>query len=262
MKKPPLFEIRLLNDLPHALKRREFELYFQPQFDVSTLHVTGAETLIRWNHPLFGTLSPQAFLPLLEYLHLDEGLDAWVLKEACKQNKQWQQAGLPPIKIGVNAYTERFEHPNWSDLVKSALEESELDGQWLEIEMTEHSKLTSIHEAYRTIQALDDLGVQVALDDFGTGHASLFALKVLPFHTLKLDKSFLQNLDETKATTLAESVVQMAKRLNLTMVAEGVEEEDQLIFLKTQGCHQAQGYYLGKPMNQTSFATFLKQQNA
>lgn len=237
------------NRMRYALQRDEFTLYYQPQIDLHSQEITGLEALIRWHHPDLGLLYPNQFLPLAEDTGLIMPIGAWVLQKACMQAAQWQKAGLPAMRMAVNLSPLQFKQPDLVNIVAEALKTSHLDPQLLELEITESFLVDDVENAVITLKKLHELGVQLAIDDFGTGYSSLSYLKSFPLNTLKIDRSFVRDIstDEGDAA-IAEAIVGLAQTLRLRVMAEGVETEEQLHFLRTRGCDQAQGMLIGEPL--------------
>jgi diguanylate cyclase (GGDEF)-like protein len=226
--------------LRKAIQGREFELYYQPIMDVRTQLIVAAEALIRWNHPNRGLLEPAYFIKVAEDCGLIAPIGEWVLNEACRQNRLWQARGLRPITVSVNV--------------------SGLDPRHLQIELTESSVIQAEEEILRALSTIKTLGVRIAMDDFGTGYSSLGALYRLPVDALKIDRSFVKDiLTKPEDRTLVSTIIAMAKNLNLTLTAEGVEDLSQLAFLHEKGCDQIQGYLVSPPLPAAAFEKFLRE---
>jgi len=236
-------------ELRQAVNREEFFLCYHPQLDLTKEKVVALEALIRWNHPKKGILLPIDFIPLAEEIGLIVPIGEWALRTACKQNKAWQEQGLPPVRIAVNVSAEQFNQQNLVETIRTILKETELKPEYLELELTENVILSN-KEIIRTIIELKKLGVMIAIDDFGTGYSSLSYLRKLPIDRLKIDGSFIQHIhSETDDEVIIRAVIAMAKNLNLEVLAEGVETSDQLNFLKKNQCDDAQGFYFGEPLS-------------
>jgi len=204
--------------------------------------------LIRWNHPTFGLINPGDIIPLAEELGLADTLGEWVLQKACHQSKEWQNRGLPPIKVAVNLSPQDFLQHALVDRVKQVLIETNLEPQYLEIEITE-SMTMDVDHAISTMQALHELGVKIAIDDFGKGYSSLNYLKNFPIDHLKIDRSFVNDiLNDHNDVKIISAIISLAHGLNLKVIAEGVETKEQALFLSNLHCDQAQGYYYSKPL--------------
>ena len=247
------------SDLRKALEHGQFVLYFQPQVDIRTGHIIGAEALIRWNHPTAGLISPAKFIPIAEESGLIIPLGEWILNEACRQNLAWQKAGLTPISIAVNLSAVQFRQPNLCQLIGRVLSDTGLDPHYLELELTEGLVMSNTDSAIATLNGFKEMGVHISIDDFGTGYSSLSYLKHFPIDYLKIDQSFIRyitaNPDDAAITT---AIINMAQGLNLRTIAEGVETAEQLKFLRLHSCDVVQGYYFSKPVPATEFADILQ----
>jgi EAL domain-containing protein (putative c-di-GMP-specific phosphodiesterase class I) len=224
-----------------------------------TGRVFAVEALIRWQHPTLGLLSPLKFIPMAEETGLIVPLGDWVMHEACRQNKAWQDAGLPPVNICVNVSARQFKEKNLISRVVHALDESGMAAKYLELEITESLIMQDVEQAVATMEELEGLGVQLSIDDFGTGYSSLNALKTFPVARLKIDKSFVNNLatnDSDKA--VAGAVISLGQKLNLRVIAEGVETAEQVEFLRANNCDEIQGYYFSKPVGSEGVEALLK----
>ncbi len=255
-------ELLLQEALRGAVERQEFVLHYQPQVDMLTGHVFAVEALIRWNHPTQGQIPPNHFIPIADQTGLIVPIGDWVLQEACRQNKAWQDAGLPPIKVCVNVSARQFAEKNFIGRVTGALEKSGLKACYLELELTESLIMRDVGQAIATMNGLQRLGVQIAIDDFGTGYSSLSALKTFPVARLKIDRSFIKglpaNVDDRAVTT---AVISLGKKLNLRIVAEGVENDEQIAFLRQNKCDELQGFRFSKPIPPDQIGDFLHKQN-
>ncbi|OLN22434.1 PAS domain S-box protein [Domibacillus antri] len=248
-------KMRLERELHKALERNQFQLHYQPQLDIHSGRILGVEALIRWKHPELGTISPSDFIPLAEETGLIVPIGNWVLKTACRQNKEWQNAGFPPVRVSVNVSMRQFTQLNFVDHVKEALEQSGLSSEWLDIEITESMTLEGdiFHSA---LLKLKELNIHVSMDDFGTGYSSLSSLRHFPINKLKIDQTFVKKLDETNKA-IVTMIVTLAKNLNMNVIAEGVETTEQAAFLKGMNCNEAQGYLFAKPMPAQKMADFF-----
>ncbi|MFE5323388.1 EAL domain-containing protein [Paenibacillus sp. NPDC056579] len=241
-------KLALDSSLRRAVEREEWVLHYQPQIDIRTGEVVGVEALIRWLHPEFKMVSPAEFIPLAEETGLIVPIGEWALKQACMQNKKWQDAGYPQVRVAVNLSTAQFMKKNLDQTVAHVLAETGLDPKYLELEITE----TMTMDVERSSQILDELsrlGVQISIDDFGTGYSSLNYLKKFSIHRLKIDRSFVRDItsDESDARIVGV-IISMAHHLGLNVIAEGVETAEQVAFLKEQQCDEIQGYYFSKPL--------------
>jgi diguanylate cyclase (GGDEF)-like protein/PAS domain S-box-containing protein len=245
----------------NGIARCEFYLLYQPQIDLISGRVFAVEALLRWKHPTLGVISPMEFIPLAEETGLIVPLGDWVLHEACRQNKAWQDAGIPPVNVCVNVSARQFSEKNWIGHVTRALAETGLDAKYLELEMTESLLMRDVDLAIATMKELQALGVQFAIDDFGTGYSSLSALKNLPVARLKIDQSFVRNLaDDENDRSITAAVISLGQKLNMRVIAEGVETDEQLAFLRESRCDEIQGYHFSKPIEPAAIEDLLKRQ--
>ncbi|MBB4568369.1 sensor domain-containing protein [Rhizobium leucaenae] len=245
-------------ELRSAIGAKQFFLEYQPQVDVASGRIVGLEALVRWRHPRHGMMPPGQFIPLAEESGLIIPLGLFVLNEACRQAKEWQVMGLPPLTIAVNVSARQFGDPALAAHVTEALEASGLEPQWLELELTESTLMHDVPRGLHVMQALKALGVRLSIDDFGTGYSSLAALKTFPFDRLKMDRSFVEALPRDETTVaIASAVISLARRLRLAVVAEGVETDEQLEFLRQAQCHDAQGFYFSRPVGPGEIAKIL-----
>ncbi len=252
-------KFKLQEELREAVTRSEFILHYQPQADLRTGKVFAVEALLRWNHPTQGLLAPLSFISLAEETGMIVPIGDWVLHEACRQNKAWQDAGLEPMVVCVNVSTRQFKERSLISRVVHALEESGLAAKYLELEITESLIMQDVEQAISTMKELAGLGVHISIDDFGTGYSSLSALKSFPVTRLKIDKSFITNLsnnDSDKA--VASAVISLGQKLNLRVIAEGVETNEQISFLRDNNCHEIQGYHFSRPIESSALETLLR----
>ncbi len=257
-------ERRVLQEgLRTGLERNEFALVYQPQVDLQSGRIFAVEALARWNHPELGVVAPARFIPIAEESGLIVQLGDWVLREACRQNKAWQDAGMPPITICVNVSARQFREKRWVERVTDALKESGLEAKYLELELTESLLMQDMPQAIATMQELQATGVQFAIDDFGTGYSSLSALKNFPVARLKIDQSFVRNLPhDANDRSIATAVISLGQKLNMKVIAEGVESAEQLAFLKDHNCDEMQGYLFSQPIGSDAFAALMRKQNS
>lgn len=236
-----------------GLERGEFSVHYQPQIDIPTGAIIGAEALVRWTHPLMGPISPAEFIPVAEETGTIIGLGEFVLREACFQNKAWQDAGMPPFRMAINISARQFAQTDICGSVRSALADSGLDAKYLELELTE-SIIQGTSDAVATMQELKDMDIHLSIDDFGTGYSSLSYLKLFPIDTLKVDQYFTRNLLlDPKDAALVDTIIRLAHNLDLKVIAEGVETAEQLEFLKARRCDYAQGYLFNRPLPAEEF---------
>ncbi len=241
--------LKLETLLCQALEREEFVVYYQPQVNVNTGKIYGVEALIRWQHPELGLVSPGKFIRIAEETGLIVSIGEWVLWTACAQNRAWQSAGLPPVQVSVNLSPRQFQQPNLVSMVARVLEETGLEPQFLELEITETNIIENVENARLVLENLQQMGVYLSMDDFGTGYSSLGYLKQFPFHTLKIDQSFIRDMrGEQQELAIITAVIALGRAFNLRVVAEGVETQQQLELLRNLQCDQMQGYLFSKPL--------------
>lgn len=241
--------LKLEGKLRKSLSHNEMQLYYQPQIDLASGKIVSVEALLRWDQPELGMISPGVFIPIAEEIGMIIELGAWVLNEACKQNKSWQEAGFEPLRIAVNLSSMQFLQHDLSKTVAQALEKSGLDPKYLELEITESIIMHNVNETIITLNEFKEMGISISVDDFGTGYSSLGYLKRLPLDTLKIDRTFVKDIPENEDdVTITSAIIAMAHSLGLGIVAEGVETESQLDFLVHLGCELAQGYLFSKPV--------------
>jgi EAL domain-containing protein (putative c-di-GMP-specific phosphodiesterase class I) len=246
-------------DLRHALERKEFRLHYQPKIDLKTGAITGAEALIRWQHPDRGLVSPLQFVPIAEECGLILPIGQWVLRQACQQARAWQDAGMRAIPVAVNVSSVEFRKEEFINNVWTTLKDTLLEPRYLELELTESVLMKHVESTASTLKALKDMGTTLAVDDFGTGYSSLSYLSRFPIDALKLDRSFVHEItSNTSDAIIISAVINMGKNLKQRVIAEGVETVDQLAFLKTHGCHEGQGYYFSRPMVAQQFAKLIE----
>ncbi|MBW1686938.1 MAG: GGDEF domain-containing response regulator [Deltaproteobacteria bacterium] len=245
--------------MPVAIAEREMLLHYQPQYDLRRDRIVGAEALVRWQHPELGFLAPNEFLPLAEESGWIVSLGAWVLREACQQAASWHERGHPGLRIGVNVASRQLRELGFQNLVRAVLAECGLRPESLELEITESALVEDVETTAETFNALKRLGVRISIDDFGTGYSSLSYLKRLPVDVLKIDRSFVRDVttDPVNAT-ITETIVQLARGLGLTTVAEGVETPEQLLVLGSYGCNRLQGFLFGRPVAAEVFEQWLE----
>ncbi len=236
-------------ELRQAIIANQLFLLYQPQVDVATGRITGLEALVRWNHPTKGVIPPVNFIPLAEETGLIVPLGLWVLNEACRQARAWQDMGLTPLTIAVNVSPKQFADPDFASHVAEAIDSHRLDARWLELEVTESVIMHDAARALAIMLSLRALGVRLSIDDFGSGYSSLAALKTFPFDRLKMDRSLVEALPADKtAVAIASAVISLAQTLKLSVLAEGVETDAQLEFLRHARCEEAQGYRFSRPV--------------
>ncbi len=245
--------LQVENDLRRAIEANEFELHYQPQYNLRTGRLAALEALIRWNHPEHGRMAPDRFIPVAEETLLIIPIGSWVIREACRQSAQWIARGLAPVRIAVNVSAMQFTQLNLAQTVEQALKDNNLSPELLEIEITESVILKDKEEVRKNLAALKQMGVLTTIDDFGTGYSSITYLRQMPLDCLKIDKSFIKDLASDEATAkktknLMKAFVALARNLNLTLVAEGIETTDQRDFVSTIGCEIGQGFLFSPPL--------------
>lgn len=251
--------LNLETGLRLALDQDEFLLYYQPQIDLRTGQVAGMEALIRWQ-PLGGELvGPDQFIPMAEETGLIHAIGPWVLSEALTQLRAWQAQGLPPMRMAVNVSGVELDKGQMEEVVMEALRATGVEARWLELEITEGTLIRQLQRAGALLERLKGMGVGIVIDDFGTGYSSLASLKHLPLDRLKIDRSFIRDIPgDRNNEAITRAVIAMSHSLDLEVIAEGVETETQLQFLKTNGCHAIQGYYLSPPRPADAITAFVK----
>ena len=248
----------LQEELRKALRREEFLLLYQPQVDLRSGRIFAVEALIRWRHPELGLVPPDKFIPAAEESGLIVPIGDWALRAALKQNKAWQQAGLAPIVVSVNVSARQFKERDWVSRVMDGLSVSGLEAKYLELELTESLIMQDVAQAIATMKQLQGLGVQLSIDDFGTGYSSLSALKSFPVARLKIDKSFVRDLPhDENDRAVATAVISLGQKLNLRVIAEGVETDAQLAFLRDNNCDEMQGYLFSRPAPPDEIAAMI-----
>ncbi len=246
--------------LRHGLKNDQFMLYFQPQVKAETGEIVGAEALVRWQHPELGMVSPGQFIPIAEDTGLILPLGVWILRAACRHAEQWYSAGLRPIRVAVNLSSRQFLDKNLVSTVRSALDEFGLPPECLELEITESVIMEEAESTIDTLNELKDMGIMLSIDDFGTGYSSLSYLKRFPVDTLKVDQSFVRDIGgDPDDAAISQAIIAMAHALELSVIAEGVENETQLAFMREYHCEEIQGYYFSPPVPAEEYAKLLKQ---
>ncbi|MGJ7910761.1 sensor domain-containing protein [Neobacillus sp. LXY-1] len=251
-------KLQIDQKLRKAIEQDNLELYYQPKIELSHHQLTGMEALIRWNDPELGFVSPSEFIPIAEETGLIIPIGKWVLETACKHNIEWQKKGYAPIQVCVNISSKQFLQDDFINMVEECLQDSGLSPEYLNLEITEGIALYNIKEAIVKLNKLKQLGLSVSLDDFGTGYSSLSYIKSLPIDVLKIDRSFIIDICENKQdAAIIQSVISLSHSLDLIVVAEGVENEQQLSLLGNLNCDEIQGYYYAKPMSYSDFENFL-----
>jgi diguanylate cyclase (GGDEF)-like protein/PAS domain S-box-containing protein len=252
--------LHLQSDLRHAIDHDEFELYYQPQVDIKARQIRGVEALIRWNHPGRGLLPPGDFLPLAEEAELIGDLGDWVIRDVCRTLRQWNDRGIAPPRVAINISPRHLDDANFVERFISVLAEYRIDPTAIEVELTENLFIRDPNLVAQKLQTLASHGVMIAIDDFGTQYSSLSYLQKFPIHTLKIDKSFVWEIDrEYRQHAIIKAIISIAHGLGLNLIAEGVETDEQYRFLENQGCDEIQGYLVSKPLRREALEALLIQ---
>ncbi|CAN7498677.1 EAL domain-containing protein [Variovorax paradoxus] len=251
-------QLMLESALRHALERGELEMHYQPKMDLQTQRIVGVEALMRWHHPILGMIPPVQFIPIAEELGLIVSLGKWALERACADSRSWQKYGLPKVLMSVNLSPRQFESRTLIADIQAVLEASGLEPSLLELEITEGAVMANPEHAAKLLRAIRDMGVGLAIDDFGTGYSSLSYLKHFPLSTVKIDRSFINDLSQdADARALIDGIITLAHGLRMKVVAEGIETTAQLDYLRSHGCDEAQGYWLCKPVPSDEVRNFM-----
>ena len=241
-------KLNMEGELRKAIKNGDFYLKYQPQIDLYNGEIAGFEALIRWDHSTLGQISPGDFIPLAEETGLIKEIGRWVLKNACKQVRIWREEGHKPVKMAINVSIHQLKDPNFIEEVEENIQENELDPEYIELEITENI-MRNLKELEVILDKLKEIGVKISIDDFGTGYSSLSVLQELPINTLKIDKAFIMNSTiDQKSATLVKTIINMAKNLELNIIAEGVEEREQVNLLRSNDCRTGQGFLFSRPL--------------
>ena len=257
-----IFErMTLESHLRHALERNEFVLYYQPQIDTRTQKIMGVEALLRWKHPEFGLVTPNNIVPLMEETGLIEKVGHWALETACRQARKWHDAGWTYLHLSVNISSRQFNDPDFISLVHDIISTTGINPEYLELELTESMLIRNASATINALNTLSSLGVRFAIDDFGTGYSSLSYLRRFPIDTIKIDRSFIHDVtDNPDDAAIASAIIVMGQNLSLNVIAEGVENQQQLEFLSSRNCHYLQGNLFSRPLPAEEFSTLLRQQ--
>jgi diguanylate cyclase (GGDEF)-like protein len=258
-----LERLAMEQSLRTACSEQQFEIYYQPKIDLKTRAVVGLEALLRWQHPEQGTIAPDDFIPAAEESGLIVPIGEWVLRNACLQLRRWSDDGLAPMRIGINLSACQFRQSLFCRQIESSLQDAALAPGWLELELTESVIMEDIQNSSQVLRDLRHLGVSISLDDFGTGYSSLSLLKRLPINTLKIDRSFVQEIgNDDDSAAIVEAVITLAHSLRLRVIAEGVETREQLDFLAERGCDEAQGFLFTCPLPAAEMEQWLRDRDA
>ncbi|MDI9641817.1 EAL domain-containing protein [Geitlerinema splendidum] len=253
--------LTLESHLSRALERNELQLHYQPRIESHSGKIVSVEALLRWNSRELGAISPAKFIPIAEANGLIVPIGEWVLRTACTQHRLWQQAGLPPLRMAVNLSARQLAQPNLVERITSILEETQIQPQDLELEVTESLMMDNVQQSILKLQQFREMGIKLALDDFGTGYSSLNYLKSFPIDTLKIDRSFIRDVvSNAHNAAVTNAIITLAKSLRLNITAEGVETAEQCEYIKAQGCHEIQGYYFSPPLPNEAMTELLAKQ--
>ncbi|MBH8552998.1 EAL domain-containing response regulator [Nostocaceae cyanobacterium CENA357] len=256
--KRQLVEISLHRVVKNQSFTEEFEIYYQPIVNISSGEIIAAESLLRWQSPELGLVYPAEFIPLAESTGLIVPIDQWVVQSVCKQIRIWQNAGVSSLTLAVNLSVIEFNEPDCIQKIVGFLKNNNLEPQYLEVELTESMIMQDVNSAIATMNKLQSLGVRIAIDDFGTGYSSLIYLKNLPVNTLKIDRYFIHNVaQDPQKSAITKALIEMAHNLNMQVVAEGVETEAELSFLRQKNCDAMQGFLFSRPLPAAEFENFL-----
>jgi diguanylate cyclase (GGDEF)-like protein len=251
--------VQMESELHQAIELKQFELHYQPKVDTRTGVVRSAEALIRWMHPSRGLVSPAEFIPLAEECGLIGAIGEWVIREACRQARAWQEEGVPSLRISVNLSASQFREAGLVDTIRRALDDVGLLARYLEVELTESAVMSDPEQSVAILEQLSAMGVLVSVDDFGTGYSSMSYLRRFPIDKLKIDRVFINELaSRPEDASIVRAIVSLAHSLNLKVVAEGVETPAQLDFLKTAGCDEYQGYHYSRPLPADQFQRLIR----
>jgi diguanylate cyclase (GGDEF)-like protein/PAS domain S-box-containing protein len=252
-------EFTLRNDMKKAIINDEFTIFYQPRFNPMTDEITGTEALIRWNHPTWGRISPNEFIPLAEETGLIIPIGEWLIRKVCNQIKGWQLEGIATYKISINISSLQLLKSNFVDMVSSILKETALEPKYIEFEITESVIIDKEEQVLKTLTQLIELGLTISLDDFGTGYSALNYLRKFPCDTVKIDKSLIDNIQTDIGNyEIVTAIINLCQKLNKSVVAEGVENKEQLSILKKLSCNEIQGYIYSKPLDELEYKEYLK----
>ncbi len=255
--------LTLESSLRHALERSEFLLHYQPQIDTNSGKVVGVEALLRWQHPELGLIAPSDFVPLLEETGIIIPVGEWVLRAACEQLRKWRRAGREHLRIAVNLSARQFNEPNFASIIDRAMQASGCNPTLLELEITESIIMRHTQLTIQALDALGSMGTRLAVDDFGTGYSSLSYLRRFPIDTLKIDRTFIHDIQsDADDAAITSAIIGMAQRLKINVVAEGVETKEQIDFLQSNGCYVMQGYFFSKPLTAEGLEEFLSEKDS
>jgi len=252
-------KVRLETDMHVALERGQFQLHYQPKINTATGAMHGAEALLRWTHPELGEVPPSKFIPIAEESGLIGAIGAWVVREACRQARAWQDNGLPSLRVAVNLSASQFRQGDLLSIIRDALHSAGLEARFLEVELTESVVMSDPEESIAILEQLSAMGVLVSVDDFGTGYSSMSYLRRLPIDKIKIDRGFIgEVMSRPDDASIVRAIVSLAHSLKLKVVAEGVESVEQLEFLKTLGCDQYQGFHFSPALPAAKFEALVR----
>ena len=254
------YRLSLEYGLRKAIEREEFLVYYQPKVDLKTGQIIGMEALVRWLHPEYGLVSPADFIPLAEDTGLIIALGDWVLLKSCEQNVVWQEMGFDPLHLAVNLSGRQFQQEDLLSTIQKILLQSGMSAKWLELELTESIIMHDPESAQKTLKQIKEMGISLSIDDFGTGYSSLAYLKKFPLDVLKIDQSFVRDIcNNNDDAAIVVAIIEMAHSLQLSVIAEGVSELDQLKYLTEHDCDMMQGFYFSKPVPASEFTALLEE---
>jgi diguanylate cyclase (GGDEF)-like protein len=252
-------QLEIHNGLIHAFKHHEFVLYYQPQYDISGKTITGAEALVRWQHPQKGLISPGEFIPIAEKTGLIVPIGEWVFRTACEELKRLEQLGFEPFTMAINLSSRQFKEEKFTRIIHEIIHESGVRAESVELELTESILIGDTADVLRILTEFKQSGFRLSIDDFGTGYSSLSYLKLFPIDKVKIDQSFTRNATLLQNDrNLVRAIIAMSQALGLTTIAEGVETREQFDLMEAEGCSEIQGYFIAKPMAAPEFETFLQ----
>ncbi|MGO9330051.1 MAG: putative bifunctional diguanylate cyclase/phosphodiesterase, partial [Steroidobacteraceae bacterium] len=256
-------KVQLESDLHSAVAQKQFVLYYQPKVDTRSGVVRSAEALIRWMHPTRGIISPTDFIPLAEDCGLIGTIGEWVIREACRQARVWQDDGVPSLRVSVNLSASQFRDSGLVDSIRRALADADLEARYLEVELTESAVMSDPEQSIAVLEQLSAMGVLVSVDDFGTGYSSMSYLRRFPIDKLKIDRVFINEIvNRPEDASIVRAIVSLAHSLSLKVVAEGVETSGQLEFLNAAGCDEYQGYHFSRPLPAADFERLIRESRA
>jgi EAL domain-containing protein (putative c-di-GMP-specific phosphodiesterase class I) len=250
-------QFKLSNHLRKAIEKNELSIHYQPIVNIRSGEITSAEALLRWNHSIYGYIPPSKFIPIAEANGLIIEIGQWVLKEVCKQNLKWQSLGLKKIPIAVNISVKQLEDDFFISKIKDIIKSTGISPEYLELEMTESISMNNVDKIIKVLKELSALKIKISIDDFGTGYSSLGKLKKLSINKLKIDRSFINDLNEDQETEIVSAIIALANTLGIHIIAEGIETQEQLKFLQSKECYFGQGFLFSEPLELKRFEQVL-----